>query len=77
MKSKENRFRRKKVKKRVYSITIQKSKVFGIFDDKKVKNIDVEYRLQSIFPNPAYTITKIFIKPTEWVVEIAKITSTI
>jgi len=39
MKIKENRFRRKKVKKRAYSIITQKSKVFGIFDDKKVKNI--------------------------------------
>jgi len=50
MKSKENRFRRKKVKKKAYSITTQQSKVvFGIFDDKKVKNIDIEYRSQSIF----------------------------
>jgi len=47
MKSKENRFRRKKVKKRAYLITTQKSKIFGIFDDKKVKNIDIEYRLTS------------------------------
>jgi len=44
IKSKENRFWRKKVKKKIYSITTQKSKVFGIFDGKKVKNID--------FPNP-------------------------
>jgi len=43
MKSKENRFRRKKVKKKAYSITTQKSKVFGIFDGKKVKNIDIDY----------------------------------
>jgi len=50
MKSKENRFRRRKVKKKAYSITTQKSKVFGIFNDKKVKNIDIEYPLQSIFP---------------------------
>jgi len=49
MKSKENRFWRKKVKKKAYSITTQISKVFGIFNDKKVKNIDIEYRLQSIF----------------------------
>jgi len=32
------------VKKKAYSIIIQKSKVFGIFDNKKVKNIDIEYR---------------------------------
>jgi len=43
MKSKESRFRRKKVKKNAYSVTTQKSKVFGIFDDKKVKNIDIDY----------------------------------
>jgi len=30
----------KSKEKRAYSITTQKSKVFGIFDDKKVKNID-------------------------------------
>jgi len=41
MKSKENRFR-KKVKKKAYSITSQKKKVFGIFDDEKVKNIDID-----------------------------------
>jgi len=39
MKSKQNRFRSKKIK-RAYSITTQKSKAFGIFNDKKVKNID-------------------------------------
>jgi len=42
-----------------YSITTQKSKGFGIFDDKKVKNIDIEYRSQSIFPNPGNTHTSI------------------
>jgi len=45
----------KKVKK-VYSITTQTRKVFGIFDDKKVKNIEYN-RLQSIFPNP---VTKLY-----------------
>jgi len=50
----KNKKKRKKVK-RAYSITTQKSKVFGIFDDKKVKNIDIECRLQLIFPNPAKT----------------------
>jgi len=39
MKSKENQVRRKK---KAYSITTQKSKVFSIFDDKKVKNIDMD-----------------------------------
>jgi len=29
--------------KKAYSITTQKSKVFGILDDKKVKNIDIEF----------------------------------
>jgi len=43
MKSKENRFWRKKVNKRAYSITTQKRKVFGIFDDKKVRNIDIDF----------------------------------
>ena len=44
--------KKKKVKTRPYSILIQKSKGSSAFDEQKVKNI--EYRLQSIFPNPAY-----------------------
>ena len=31
---------------------IQKSKGSSAFDEQKVKNIAIEYRLQSIFPNP-------------------------
>jgi len=50
MKNKENRFQRKKVKKRSYLITTHKSKVLGIFDDKKSK--EYQYRLQSIFSIP-------------------------
>ena len=42
----------KKVKARPYSIIIQKSKNSRAFDEQKVKNIAIEYRLQSIFPNP-------------------------
>ena len=44
---------KKKVKTRSYSILIQKSKGSNAFDEQKVKNIAIEYRLQSIFPNPA------------------------
>ena len=45
----------KKVKTRRYSIglLIQKSKGSSAFDEQKVKNIAIEYRLQSIFPKPA------------------------
>ena len=42
----------KKVKKRPYLILIQKSKSSSAFDEQKVKNITIEYRLQSIFPDP-------------------------
>ena len=45
--------KKKKVKKRPYSILIQKSKGSSGLDEQKVKNIAIEYRLQSIFPNPA------------------------
>jgi len=45
----------KKVKKKTYSITTQKSKVFGIFDDKKVKNIDIDYN--RFFPTLSSRIT--------------------
>ena len=41
----------KKVKKTAYSIFKYKSKDFGVFDDKKGKNIEIDYRLQSIFCN--------------------------
>ena len=43
-----------KVKTRPYAILIQKSKGSSAFDEQKVKNIAIEYRLQSIFPNPGY-----------------------
>ena len=43
----------KTVKKTAYSN--KKNKVFIVFDDKKGKNIGIEYRLQSIFCNPACT----------------------
>ena len=44
--------RRKKRKDKAYSTLIQKSKGSIAFDEQKVKNIAIEYRLQSIFPNP-------------------------
>ena len=44
--------RRKKSKDKVYLILIQKSKGSSAFDEQKVKNITIEYRLQSILPNP-------------------------
>ena len=45
--------KKKKTRKtRPYSILIQKSKGFSSFDEQKVKNIAIEYQLQSIFPNP-------------------------
>ena len=43
----------KKSKDKAYSILIQKSKGYRAFDEQKVKNIAIEYRLQSVFPNPA------------------------
>jgi len=43
MKSKENRFRREKSKEKGIFDYHPKSKVFGIFDDIKVKNIDIDY----------------------------------
>ena len=36
---------------------IQKSKSSNAFDEQKVKNIAIEYRLQSIFCNPGYVLT--------------------
>ena len=47
----------KKVKTRPYSIMVlvQKSKGSSAFNEQKVKNIAIEYRLQSIFPNPVYS----------------------
>ena len=42
----------KKEKKPAYSILESKSKDSGIFDDKKGKNIGIEYWLQMIFCNP-------------------------
>ena len=44
--------KKKKVKTRPYSIFIQKWKGSSAFDEQKVKNIAIEYWLQSIFPNP-------------------------
>ena len=41
-----------KAKKTAYSILESKSKDFGVFDDKKGKNIGIEYQLQPIFCNP-------------------------
>ena len=43
--------KKKKSKDKPYSILIQKSKGSSAFDEEKVKNIAIEYRLQSIFPN--------------------------
>ena len=43
---------KKKVKTRPYSILTQKSKDSTAFDEQKVKNIAIEYRLQLIFSNP-------------------------
>ena len=31
------------------------------FDEQKIKNIAIEYRLQSIFPNPGLIATKVFL----------------
>ena len=45
--------RRKNVKTRPYLILIQKSEGSSAFDEQQVKNIAIEYRLQSIFLNPA------------------------
>ena len=47
--------RRKKSKDKAYSILIQKSKDSSAFDEQKVKNIAIKYRLQSIFPYPGST----------------------
>ena len=41
-----------------YSILNQKSKGSGAFDEQKVKNIAVEYWLQSIFPYDAPTVNQ-------------------
>ena len=49
---------KKKVKTRPYSILIEKSKGSSAFDEQKVKNIKIEYRLQSIFPNPELSARK-------------------
>ena len=42
----------KKSKDKAYLILIQKSKNSRAFHEQKVKNIAIEYRLQSILPNP-------------------------
>ena len=51
--------KKKKVKTRPYSMLIQKSKGSSAFDEQKVKNIAIKYRLQSIFCNPDYDIKKL------------------
>ena len=51
----------KKIKTRPYSTLIQKSKDSSAFDEYKVKNIAIEYRLQSIFPNPGFIPMKVFL----------------
>ena len=48
----EYRIAPKKAKTRPYSILIQKSKGSSAFNEQKVKNIAIKYRLSSIFPNP-------------------------
>ena len=53
----------KKVKTRPYSILIQKSKGSSAFDEQKVKNIAIEYRLQLIFPNPKLGYTIFYCEP--------------
>ena len=50
---------KKKVKITPYSILIQKSKGSSAFDEQKVKNIAIEYRLPSIFPNPGLTYLEV------------------
>ena len=47
---------KKKVKAKSHSILIQKSKDSSAFDEQKVKNIAIEYQLQSIFPTLAIAI---------------------
>ena len=42
----------KKSKDKAHLILIQKSKNSSAFDKQKIKNIAIEYRLQSILPNP-------------------------
>ena len=41
------------MKTRPYSILIQESEGSSAFDEQKVKNIAIKYRLQSILPYPA------------------------
>ena len=48
------------VKTRPYSILIQKSKGSSAFNEQKVKLIAIEYRLQSIFPNPGTPLHNLF-----------------
>ena len=51
---------RKKVKTMPYWMLIQESKGSSAFDEQTVKNIAIEYRLQSIFPNPAHILDHLF-----------------
>ena len=44
--------KKKKVKTRPYSILNPKSKGSSAFDEQTIKNIAIEYRVQTIFPNP-------------------------
>ena len=56
----------KKTKTKPYSILIQKSKGCSAFDEQKVKNIAIEYRLQSIFA------TLFFVLPSKLYCDIMK-----
>ena len=44
--------KKKKVKTRPYLTLIHRTIGSSAFNEQKVKNIAIEYRLQSIFPNP-------------------------
>ena len=50
---------KQKVKTRPYSILIQKSKSCSAFNEQKVKNIAIEYGLQSIFRNPGQAVIEL------------------
>ena len=52
----EYRIAPKKKDKAIFEVLIQKStgKSSSAIDEQRVKNIAIEYRLQSIFPNPDY-----------------------
>ena len=62
VKTRHIRYSFKKVKTRHIRYSLKKSKGSSAFDEQKVKNIAIEYRLQSIFPNPDHllSIVKLF-----------------